>query len=209
MSDTSKMTPEEYAKHVEGLATKTMPKTRYDNCEFCGAPNGDFHTVHCKRPMPSPSTGESSSCEFKPGQVVWRETTGEKCRFLATFGPFAWIEFQDRHTTVPIGTLTGTDPNQPVEPVPQKCPQCERESIASVYRDGDQFDVRHSCGAVSARKPTRLEAILAWNSLGNVTEEREACAKIAERVRAACVAGASGDWASQVIAKDIRSRGQQ
>lgn len=56
-------------------------------------------------------------------------------------------------------------PNQPAEPLPQKCPFCGSESDVSKY---GYVDFRVCCSLnepclLGPHKPTRLEAIQAWN----------------------------------------------
>lgn len=258
-SDTSKMTPEEYAKHVEGLATKIR-----SNVDVTAS---------------AEPTGRSTSSKFKPGQTVWNQHTHEMFDIVAINGPNCWCWSVSRchYETISADDLLATNPNQPAEPAPQKCPSCgstpvvgdcnvscdecwmaaskrhtrleaiqawnsirvggifdgpEYDKIEEMAKQkirsapepcpacgagaelladcNDQLSVYCSrCGMRGPRGESGPEAVLAWDGLGNVAEEREACAKIAYLAAQKCGEGFGGMILANDIARDILKRGQQ
>lgn len=99
------------------------------------------------------------------GQKVWFISSGRPAEIIA-FGPCATACV--RHPDDSLGIwnfvdLTTVDPNQPVEPVPKKCPFCKGTADLSERSTGFVFEC--ICWFRTPMKPTRLEAIQAWNSI--------------------------------------------
>lgn len=124
-------------------------------------------------PLPI-STGKSYQLDkeqFTPGQAVWE---------IGDHGapPFLVSQWSDEETLVLIDSkgflravdgshYTATDPNQPAEPTPQKCPFCGSDPVG---KNNDGLDWWFSCPLVSCwwrspRRATHLEAIQAWNRI--------------------------------------------
>lgn len=107
---------------------------------------------------------------FKPGQTVWQRCTlrHRKVIFRASSEAMAWCEVHpdepacnDRYENVPLDSLTATDPN--AEPEPQKCQNCGNLQI-EIFEDVFYAECTY-CKMSGPVKPTRLEAIQAWNSI--------------------------------------------
>lgn len=175
-----------------------------------------------------------TSSEFKPGQTVWQRHTHEMFDIVAVKGPSCWCWSVERchYETISADDLLATDPNQPAEPVPQNCPWCGCDAEILACKAYRGFIVQ--CGSIDqhcffsgSRKPTRLEAVQAWNSisilsvpaktpktswqdLGKmlVAQEREACAVIADLAAQECGEGYGGMILANGIASAIRKRGQ-
>lgn len=128
-----------------------------------------------------PDTSKMTPDEFTVGQTVFVKSPRkiEDIGFT-DFGPLTivaidgdeyWLKKGDTRYTRKIDALAATDPSQPAEPVAQVCPFCWSDT--AVY-ESDGVNRKHwvcckghiACWFTGPRKPTRLEAIAAWNSIG-------------------------------------------
>jgi len=137
----------------------------------------------------------------QPGQTVWHKDYHEvRLEVICQNGKWLWLREPDKE----VGNLyvasdyTATDPN--AEPEPQKCPMCGSGAEVRGYANGE-WDVRclesgrragsHGCGFKSPFKPTRLEAIQAWNSI-RVSKATTQCKVSIAGVRCRLDAGHDG-----------------
>lgn len=108
--------------------------------------------------------------EFKVGQTVWHKYSkllGGKIVWLS--GEQLWIKGlgYGESFIAPAADFTATDPNQPVEPVPQACPFCGMASAKCFMHQPNHWVscTTDTCRLSTPYKPTRLEAIQAWNAI--------------------------------------------
>lgn len=175
-------------------------------CETCGWPlyadtkDGCTSGNCSQRPLPQRETKPAS--EFKPGQTVWRKSDGEKFTVSRLSDhDFLVVICENRSIRAEnYEDFSATDPRQPGPSAevenPQKCPFCGNKT-KSHENDGNWTCYCPSDGWLMClrgpEKPTRLEAIQAWNSIRVVadpaapdesvppeTDDREWAAKILE-----------------------------
>jgi hypothetical protein len=146
-------------------------------CDIC-----DPERTGCVRPY------QPSMSEFKFGQTVWRHL--KQYEVIHQYLKDVWVKDGTHGEILPVEWLTATDPNaKPLPPEPQKCPFC---GYCPGFREIHAQE-RHwvgcenfGCRFLGPERPTREEAIAAWNSLrviqpGEFTGDlREALRKAAD-----------------------------
>lgn len=90
------------------------------------------------------------------------------------------------------------------EPTPKPCPSCGNSAKLVHEDDNTRVSCTKSYCILGPKRLDPKNAILAWNNLGNVAEEREVCAKI---VRDASP-WIGEKWAG-ILSDEILKRGQQ
>ncbi len=129
--------------------------------------------------------------QFKAGQTVWRITDGVRYEVVAHIGDLVWIRNPGRGNQVfHENSISATDPNQPAEPVPQACPWCSvSEVVVRGVNPAYVGCLNPDCRFASPYRPSRLEAIAAWNSIrvGCVITCAECCDAKADPVTCFCL----------------------